>query len=500
VSCQLRDNLVSEIVGPSEAQIGVPTVAGLLRQLAAPVILGLLVAIVGLACDDTRPSVLLFVMDTTRADAVSSYGHVAGTTPVLDDLARDGVRYARAYSGAPWTLPSHASLFTGLRPSEHGVSWRNTAASEELVMLAERMRDAGYVTLGLSENAWVSRTFGIPQGFDRFRLVGPKGGGLLRVLDTWLTELPVNRSFFLFVNVVDAHAPYLVRDENPYLPGGVTPGEASAISQDRADYLCRADRFPREMSILRGLYLGGVRAADTKLGRVLTRLERVGRRGDLLVVVTSDHGESFGEQRLFDHVAGLDESQLHVPLVVHGLKGRPPAVIHETVSLLAVMPSILSWVGLPVPHWLSHGSLPLSPSNDSNTVSRIAIAERDEPTGPHPKDRGLYTEGLRIAAAAARRGCGERDRVFGAMRTAIAPPFKLIEYDRYPSMLIDTTEKSHAERDIGEAHPDAVAALSAALNAKGTRPPPTPTDTPTDPRALSEENVEAGLRALGYLD
>ena len=104
-----------------------------------------------------RPSILLFVLDTTRVDAVSAYGRVVGTTPTVDSLAADGLRYDRAYAQAPWTLPSHATPFTGLLPSQHGVGWGRTRAPDAWVTLAERLRDAGYETVGVSENAWTDR-------------------------------------------------------------------------------------------------------------------------------------------------------------------------------------------------------------------------------------------------------------------------------------------------------------------------------------------------------
>ena len=116
-----------------------------------------------LGCGPERPpSFLLFVIDTLRADAVSAYASVQGTTPALDALAADGVLYRRAFANAPWTLPSHATLFTGLLPSQHGVTWNDTTASGDLVTIAERLRDAGYATFGYTacsrSGCWGSST------------------------------------------------------------------------------------------------------------------------------------------------------------------------------------------------------------------------------------------------------------------------------------------------------------------------------------------------------
>ncbi len=128
------------------------------------------------AHEERQPSLVLVVLDTVRVDAVSAYGRVAGTTPALDRLAAEGVLYERAYAQAPWTLPSHATLFTGLPPEDHGVSSRRLVASEELVMLAERLRDAGYETMGSSENPWIHPLTRMTQGFDHFVAPTPGGG------------------------------------------------------------------------------------------------------------------------------------------------------------------------------------------------------------------------------------------------------------------------------------------------------------------------------------
>ncbi|GAG48102.1 unnamed protein product, partial [marine sediment metagenome] len=118
---------------------------------------------------DPRPSIALVVVDTLRADAVSAYGEVEGTTPHLDRLAAEGLLYQRAFATAPWTITAHASLFTGLEPDRHGVGIHGVmVAPETLVMLAERLRDAGYQTAGFSENTYITEDFGMAQGFETF--------------------------------------------------------------------------------------------------------------------------------------------------------------------------------------------------------------------------------------------------------------------------------------------------------------------------------------------
>jgi len=249
-----------------------------LRLAAA---LALLADVAACRSSSNHPSLLIFVSDTTRVDAVSAYGAVKDTTPTMDALAASGLRYTHAYAQAPWTLPSHATLFTGLLPSQHGVGWQNLRAADDLTMLAERLRDAGYDTAGVSENLWISEAFNMVQGFEQFtrtRPINPSAPSdeVVDFVRTWARTRKRDRPFFLFVNVVDPHSPYSVRQTNPYLPATVTAEEAAAISQEPGDYFCASTPSTHALDILWDLYLADVGAADRKLALILAAL----RAGD----------------------------------------------------------------------------------------------------------------------------------------------------------------------------------------------------------------------------
>jgi arylsulfatase A-like enzyme len=193
--------------------------------------------------EDPRPSVVLFVIDTLRADAVSSYGDVEGTTPTFDRLAQNGIRYSRAYAPGPWTVPSHTTLFSGLRIDEHGIGLDGAQVTPDSVqMLAEDFREAGYLTAGFSENMLVSDVFGFDQGFDVFESTGifeirekidageiPELFDLVKGLRKWNQLRDKSRPFFLFINILDAHSPFKVRDVNPWVPESVARDEAEFI-------------------------------------------------------------------------------------------------------------------------------------------------------------------------------------------------------------------------------------------------------------------------------
>ena len=225
---------------------------------------------------------LLVVIDTLRADAVSAYGAVRGTTPQVDALAEQGLRYTHAYAPAPWTIPSHVSLFTGLGVEHHhvGMSERITAGPE-LVMLAERLRDAGYETAGFAENPLIGEPFGMNQGFEHFsartleqllaefRQPGSSGYDVARAVESWARGRDPHRPFFVFVNLFEPHEPYRVREVNRFLPPGTTAADGGRRCSSPRAASAIALPSSEELAILRGLYLGDVAAADATLGEIV---------------------------------------------------------------------------------------------------------------------------------------------------------------------------------------------------------------------------------------
>ena len=149
------------------------------------------------------------------------------------------------------------------------------------------------------------------------------------------------------MNVTDSHTPYTVRPENPWLPEGVDLESARRVEQRTLAYMCDPQADRNDFEILRGLYHGDVAAADAKLGEVLRVLERESGERPVIQVVTSDHGEHFGEADLVGHLFSIRNPLLHVPLVVHGLPGAKSAVIDTPVQLADLVPSILEWTGAP---------------------------------------------------------------------------------------------------------------------------------------------------------
>jgi arylsulfatase A-like enzyme len=445
------------------------------------------------------PSVVLVVLDTTRADAVSVYGAVRGTTPAFDAIAARGVRYTAAYANANWTLPSHATMFTGLLPDAHHMVGPKARLPDTVPTLARLLHDAGYETLGVSENPWINDVNNLAAGFDRFSLVGGRGlidvmpraatrpqrpatpdAEVVEAVAAWRKTRAAERPYFLFVNLMDAHAPYEVRADNRFLPAGVDAAAARAVSQEVRDYLCHTDGRTHDLAVLHGLYLGDVAAADRKLAALRAELAEMPEES--VLIVTSDHGELFGEHGLVGHAVGVWEPLLRVPLAVAGLPGVAPAVIDEPVQLADLLPSILGWARLAAPAGLSGRPLPLEPRQGGADRARIA-EYADVPEGALSRE-------LRAA-------CGPGDRVFGDMRAIVKDALKLIWYADYPAALYDLRADAAEERDLAAERPDVVASLGRTLTEAVARETPPATDAAS---LHADPELRDRLRALGYVD
>jgi arylsulfatase A-like enzyme/Flp pilus assembly protein TadD len=273
------------------------------------------------------PNVLLVTIDTLRADHVGAWGAADAQTPTLDRLAAEGVRFATVIAPTPLTLPSHASLLTGLHPPRHGVRHNGLfRLGADLPSLAQRFSDAGYSTGAVVGSIVLARGLGLERGFDAYddetsaRRASSTGypersaeAVTARALG-WLAATP--GPFFLWIHYYDPHAAY----------------------QPPARFAERFEGRP---------YAGEIAYVDEQLGRVLDFLREHGRFERTLVAVTSDHGESLGEHGERTHAYGLYDATLAVPLVLRG-PGLPAArVVEGTVSLVSLAPTLLALAGLP---------------------------------------------------------------------------------------------------------------------------------------------------------
>jgi len=294
--------------------------------------LGLCCAIGVAACDASAPalSVLLVTLDTTRADHLGSYGATRARTPNLDRLAAEGIRYERAYSPAPITLPAHASLLTGLYPFEHRVRVNgDRRLSERAETLAEVLQRNGYRTAAVVGAFVLDRRFGLAQGFDSYddRISGGRKAGSFGFAErqapavtdaalAWLSQHANARPFFLWVHYFDPHAGYEAHADDPDFQG-LAPYDAE------------------------------IAFADREIGRLLRWLREKGRDAETLVVAAADHGEGLWEHGEISHGYYVYDSTLRAPLIVrHPDRAHAGTEIESPVSLVDVFPTVLEALAL----------------------------------------------------------------------------------------------------------------------------------------------------------
>ncbi len=296
-----------------------------------------------------RKNVLLVVLDTVAAGHLGSYGYARNTTPELDQLAKRGVLYTHAYAVAPWTLPSHISMFTGLYPIQHHATQEHLHADDQLNTLAEILRAEGYRTFAAINNPVIGIGVNSDQGFADFypmwrRAVANAYAEAQKhptntVVERFLDGLGADDRFFVFLNYIEAHGPYEPPPEEAarFLPPGTNMEDALAIDQSwQKFYLGTNPLSEREFRVLSGLYDTQLSRLSRTVGDLIRGLEARGLLDDTLVIITSDHGENIGDHDHFDHVFNLHETLLHVPLIIldpDAVAGRKEDALATSVDL-----------------------------------------------------------------------------------------------------------------------------------------------------------------------
>lgn len=463
-------------------------------------------------------------MDTARADAFEPYGAAPGASPAVAELARRGTAATDLRSTACWTLPAHVSMFAGKLPRALGfeaqAGMRPAAVRPAVAALEDRMlpgvlRRAGYDTAAVSANPWISDLSGFGALFDRFAEVKgdrePRLAGMTfrdraswswqavrgraddgacaaeATLGAWAAE-PSRAPFFWFVNLIEAHSPYL--PPRPY--GEVSSWERLRAAREARDYLtvvgvwrgCVTREVPPPSALdrMRELYAGAVRYMDDWLERLLSVLDSHGKLDDTLVLVSSDHGENFGEGGLLAHAFSLDDRLLRVPLVAAG----PGAERLTGLRSVGELPRALVEIAGIADHPYVAQDLP-----------PVAVAQFDPPVAPpdHPRtahaiaDWGLDEEGVA--------------RLVSPLAAAADSDLKLIVRNGVEAFF-DLAHDPLEERPLGEGEMDTAAAqnLRDALAHPAATAAFTAWSDAEDPPAAAPQDLadlEDRMRLLGYL-
>ncbi|MEW6071775.1 MAG: sulfatase [Planctomycetota bacterium] len=324
------------------------------------------VAALAAACDGNESpradTVVLISIDTLRPDHLGCYGHDRPTSPAIDALAASGVRFTDVAASSPWTLPSHASLLTGMYPSRHGVKDVVNTLRDGVPTLAGLLRERGWRTRAVVNSINVAARYGLGTGFDSFaevsEWVDPRnpaagsrnaGGEVTDRGLRWLREAG-DAPLFLFLHYYDVHTDYTPAPE--YRERFVGPYAGPVDGTTRQLLAFRSRRAPlsaADVDHLRQLYDAEIAELDDQLARLFAYLEESGRSERALVVLTSDHGEEFLEHGSLLHGRTHFQELLAIPLVLAG-PGVPAGRTYDAPSgLVDVAPTILGLLGLPVP-------------------------------------------------------------------------------------------------------------------------------------------------------
>jgi len=321
----------------------------------------IVIALVGLVAGGTlffrgksaaKNSVVVLMLDTLRADHLSSYGYGRTTSPVLDAFAKENVQFSYAVTAAPWTPPSVASMFTGVYPATHGwmppnhrdqVKQMAVKLDDNLTTLAEVFQKNGFSTAAVSPNPWITEEFGYQQGFDSFTFSARAPAEEIVKLGTAKIDDLAARGtpFFVYLHFLDPHDPYAPPGEYKTAFTGDAPGRQYP---------------PKELQRL-NLYDGEIKYMDNEIGKLFAHLKEEGLYDDLTIIIVGDHGEQFMEHGQHGHGHQLYNEEVHVPLLVKSPKAQAAKVVDVTTSTVDIFPTALEAAGLRVPEGIPGVSL-----------------------------------------------------------------------------------------------------------------------------------------------
>jgi len=428
------------------------------------------------------PNVIVFLVDTLRADRLGCYGHDGPTSPNLDAFARDAILFDDAVAESSWTRASVASLFTGLPARVHGVNGRADALPEQAVTVTELLHEAGYETVGFVANGNVAPVYGFDRGFDLFELLAgtivpapdgsvppgladrgeaPRSDKVNRRALGWLDQRRDPRPFFLYLHTADPHSPYTPPPEfrarlgAPEGPPDL--GSIAMLERLKQRTLVGDDALVHG---LLSLYDAEIAENDQRFGELIAELRRRDLYDGSLIVFLSDHGEEFHEHDGYEHGRTLYREVTKVPLLIKLPAGDGPGNvrIERTVQLADVVPTLIDHLGLRRPSGLGGASL----------LARLAAPDRA--AFSHLDLDGLLGDGVVEGRWKVVR-FGER--------------VELYDRERDPLERTDVAP----DRPVTSRYLTALLAEDAARGA-----PPLPAR-----RAVMTDAVRANLRALGYV-
>ena len=415
---------------------------------------------------------VLYLIDTLRADRVGLYGYERPTSPVMDALGEAGVVFERAYAMDSRTLGSVPSLLTSLNTPSHGMMGYGDNLAPEIVTLATEFRAAGYDTASFVTNMVAGEFSGLDRGFAHFHDAIKKQSDRkarrsfpARKFFRWMDRIDAGRSlpFFAYVHTAEPHRPYIAPDWYVALFEDDYQGHVTGYFRGENGFKDATD--PRDIAHVQALYDGEVRLADEALGRLIAGLEERGLRENTLIVVTSDHGEELKDHGHWNHGHSVYDELLRVPLIVSGPGVPAGRRVRELVQLVDVAPTILEMAGIRPPQ-----------AFEGESLRGLVTGSREEQL----EGKAIFT----------------RTTYPPLKAVVIEDQWKCIYEEGGAVELYDLEQDPGETHDLADVERERAAALFAKLRAwmDGTG------QGRTAPRMeLSEGDIE-GLRALGYVE
>ena len=456
---------------------------------------------------ESKPSnVVLVVMDTAREDATSTIADRPNSS--IGRLREEGTTFSNTFASSPWTLPSHASLFTGTYPSEHGAHAGHKRLDGALRTLPEVFGDAGYETVAVTNNAWVTDEFGFGRGFgDLYKVwqyvrtrtdfgeialteegtdritaalqalfTGELPANVLnaiygkflyrrndygakrtnRLVENWLDARTNTDPFFMFVNYLEPHLQYQPPERlaREFLPSGMSYEEATDIPQSPWQYVTgNVHLTDHDLDALRGLYRAEVAYLDERIGELRSVLERAGEFENTLFVLTSDHGENVGDHGLMDHQYSLHDTVTHVPLVCRGGEFSSGETVDELTELVDLFPTLLDAAAIEAADARDQARGRSLVPNATNVDEKDGVVA--EYMGPMPSMAELERRFDELSD-----DVGRYDRRLRAIRTA---SWKLVVGSDGSTELYELGPDPNESTNVAAEHPETVRTLETRL-------------------------------------
>jgi arylsulfatase A-like enzyme len=459
-----------------------------------------------------RPNVLMVIIDAARRDYFGCYGFPLNVTAHIDTLARRGILFENVISTAPWTVPSHGSIFTGLYPHQHGATWSTLRLNKGTLTIFDIFAEGGYEAVAVSANSLILSPYNMfgnrTKILNKVACNQPDSSSFAgdfnyrescseRIADYFIEYLKNKLQappFIAYINFYDLHAKYQCRQ--PFRSQYIDAKKEKVLEGIKDLYALHFQEMNGELEItdeiidaLRAFYSAKLAMIDADLGRILEELRRCGFLDNCIVIVTSDHGDILGDQRRpsFHHQFSIHNSLLNVPLIFYGkLVGGPKRIDTPLIQNIDILPTLLQLCNIGRP----------TPLNNSPGISLAKYIFNDAEALPREYAISLYECPARFILRNKRKVNPLYLRGLAAIQDR---EYKLTLSDKGDIKLYHLNLDREEKKDIAPCYPDKVRQLREAFDEIKRRYPGPPGGLRANCTLAKEDGIIERLKSLGYI-